>query len=350
MMKKSIWMFHLLNDYSGSPLVLKNSILALKDNSDITLCTSNTDGFLSSLGVNEIKVEYRWSPIKFFTLFNFIWTNFKIFLIVVYNKRKIDLVYVNTLLPFGAAMAAKLSGIKVIYHMHEPQVNPPILFSFLLWGAEQCATKAIFVSEYLKNCFPGLEERGVVVYNVMNSKFIENIIVTDYHKRSTVLMLCSFKEYKGIYDFVELAKKNPSIQFELVLNSQEVEEFKFEHSKVLNLSIFSSTNDVHQHYKKAKILLNLSHPDKWIESFGMTVLEAASYGIPCIVPVVGGIAEIVNDDFGFRIDHHRHSLISERINEFFRNEKYYECLAKNALKISNGFCFSNYKRTLNTVI
>ena len=35
-----------------------------------------------------------------------------------------DTVYINTLLPFGAALAAKLRGCKVVYHVHEVSVKP----------------------------------------------------------------------------------------------------------------------------------------------------------------------------------------------------------------------------------
>ena len=155
---KRIWMFHLLNDYSGSPLVLKNSILALTDKHDITLCTSKSEGFLSNLEVEEKFCDYKWSPNKLFTLVKFVMINLRWFFWVLFNRKNIDLVYINTLLPFGAAVAAKIVNIDVLYHMHEPQVNPPALFSFLLSCAKFSASKMIFVSEYLKSYFNDFDD------------------------------------------------------------------------------------------------------------------------------------------------------------------------------------------------
>ena len=41
--------------------------------------------------------------------------------------------------------------------------------------------------------------------------------------------------------------------------------------------------------------MNLTNPAMVVETFGMTILEAMSYGIPVIAPPVGGPAEIVQD-------------------------------------------------------
>ena len=45
---------HLFNDYSGSPLVLSTAIKAMKeDNQEVTIMTSDTEGFLSNLETEE---------------------------------------------------------------------------------------------------------------------------------------------------------------------------------------------------------------------------------------------------------------------------------------------------------
>ena len=50
-------------------------------------------------------------------------------------------------------------------------------------------------------------------------------------------------------------------------------------------------------------MLNLSIPSLWIETFGMTILEAMAYGIPSIVPNVGGPTELIIDGYnGYCID------------------------------------------------
>ena len=61
------------------------------------------------------------------------------------------------------------------------------------------------------------------------------------------------------------------------------------------MSIFPSQSDLKQFYCDANLLLNLSKTDQWIETFGLTILEAMSYGIPTIVPPLGGPVELIRD-------------------------------------------------------
>ena len=354
-MEKKVWLFYFLNDYSGSPLVLKNTVLALKSNHKITVCTSSTEGFLSNLdGVAYKFIKYEWSPIKLLTLFRFIKVQFILFLLVVNNASKIDIIYVNTLLPFGAAIAAKLIRKKVIYHLHEPQVGSMALFRFLAWVACWSSNRVIFVSEFLSTCFPVLKQRGVVVYNVLNEAFT-NQIKAKYQKSQesgTVLMLCSFKAYKGVYDFVDLAKSLPLIRFELVLNAKHeiISSFVESLSEVDNLTIFSSARDVHVHYQRANVVLNLSHPKEWTESFGMTVLEGLAYGKPCIVPLIGGAVEVIDSSCGYSLSHENKKGLNRTIQELYSNAELYSLVSKNAVERSSFFSFKNYSSSLNTII
>ena len=58
-----------------------------------------------------------------------------------------------------------------------------------------------------------------------------------------------------------------------------------------NLQIISRRNDVTPFYNEASIVLNLSDKQRFVETFGLTALEAMSAGLPVIVPTEGGIAE-----------------------------------------------------------
>ena len=57
-----------------------------------------------------------------------------------------------------------------------------------------------------------------------------------------------------------------------------------------NLQILSRQEDVTSFYNKATIVLNLSDKHRFVETFGLTALEAMSAGLPVIVPTEGGIA------------------------------------------------------------
>jgi L-malate glycosyltransferase len=69
-------------------------------------------------------------------------------------------------------------------------------------------------------------------------------------------------------------------------------------------------------------LLNLSKPEEWVEVFGLTALEAMSFGIPVIVPPIGGPAEIVRDGKdGYLISCNETDHISEKIIELSNNSE-----------------------------
>ncbi len=61
------------------------------------------------------------------------------------------------------------------------------------------------------------------------------------------------------------------------------------------MSIYPRQSDVAPFYGEASVVLVLTNPRMAIETFGLTALEAMTAGLPCVVPPVGGIAEMVTD-------------------------------------------------------
>src|SRR5690606_20745125 len=105
--------------------------------------------------------------------------------------------------------------------------------------------------------------------------------------------------YKGVKEFIDIAKKCEShgISFTLILNAEmnEIRNYFSDLELPSNIILKSKQSNVHSFYAKAGLVLNLSRPDQWVETFGLTIIEAMAYGIPVIVPPVGGPTEIVRD-------------------------------------------------------
>ena len=105
-----------------------------------------------------------------------------------------------------------------------------------------------------------------------------------------------------------------------------------------DLIVYPRQADVSEFYNDASLVLNLSDKNRFIETFGMTALEAMSAGLPVIVPTVGGIAELVDDGVnGYKIDVHDIDRIVERIDNIFKDKSLYLKLSENALLMSKKY-------------
>ena len=190
---------HLLNDFSGSPFVFSQALQALQKNEEevhLYTATPSGSGFLNNVtGIHTHKIFYRWSPNKFLTLFYFLLSQLMLFFKIAFFVRSTDIVYVNSILPFGAAAGGKLRGAKVVYHVHEVSIKPALLKQFLLWVMNRSATKCLYVSKFLQQATAS-NKPATVIYNSLPSSFREEASRGYVRNRSgfTVLMLCSLKK------------------------------------------------------------------------------------------------------------------------------------------------------------
>lgn len=105
-----------------------------------------------------------------------------------------------------------------------------------------------------------------------------------------------------------------------------------------NLTIYPRTDNVAEFYNEASLVLNLSNPDEFIETFGLTALEAMRDALPVIVPPAGGIAEMVNDgENGYKIDCRDTDRLVKTIRIILEDKALYENLSANALSYSEKF-------------
>ena len=165
-------------------------------------------------------------------------------------------------------------------------------------------------------------------------------------------MICSLKAYKGIDEFVKIAglcASHDSLKFTLILNAaqNEIDNYFIKSALPDNLTIMATQKDLHTYYKNASLVLNLSRVDQWVETFGLTILEAMSYGIPVIVPPVGGPAEIVTDGKeGYLISSYEVNTIAKKIVELSKNRDKCLELSKNARKRSLDFSEDTFNKKI----
>lgn len=333
-----------LNDYSGSPNVLSVVIKGLIDKGyKAEIITNRSEGFLSNISnIYYNYVTYHWSDNRMLALFYFLIAQLQLFFKVYSYKEKDVLFYINTITPIGAVWACKIFKKNYVYHVHENMAQRKSLYLLYRWTYRFCNIKTIFVSHYLKNTALNVKNSRVV-YNSLDKDFLQEAEIFEKSScamKNNILMISSLKIYKGVYEFVEIAKKMPKYNFILVLNTSEeqTEKFKLEAKIPNNIAVYPAQENVHPFYRKSRLLLQLSHPTLCVESFGLTILEAMSYGIPAIVPNIGGPIELVEDGVsGYTIDPLDQDSLILKIGILMENKMTYENFSRESLIKSKRF-------------
>ncbi len=359
MNSRKLIFFHSYNDYSGSPNVLSSVIRGLSEKGfSIDLYTSSSEiGHLSGISdVNYHRVSYRFSPNRALTLFRYIILQARLFFIAFkYLKDPEIIFYINTILPFGAALGGKLIHKRVIYHVHENPVVKNFIHRIAILVFKKCADKAIFVSEYLYNSYKIDINKKILIYNALSLEFVK---IAERNKPVLkqplyIMMACSLKKYKGVDVLIELAKKLQEYRFILAMNASDSDIRKYFRGKMLpqNIDLICGQNDLHPYYKKSNLVVNLSNPDLFVESFGLTALESLTYGIPVIVPPAGGIIEMVEDGInGYIIDPRNEVDLIKIIHMIFSDEEKYLLLSSNARQIAKKFSFASMISKIELVL
>lgn len=339
-----IVVFHLYNDYSGSPKVLRQVLQEmLLDTHEVHLFTSKeSKGFLTAVpGIRYHFFSYKFFTSPFLRLISFAKSQLVLFFSLLFFLQKNDVVYVNTVLPFGAAFAGKIRGCRVIYHLHETSIRPLLLKKILFAFVRFSATELVYVSKFLAQQ-DNLPLPKTVIYNALDQEFISQASHFRGHntQQKSVLMICSLKRYKGVDTFVQLARMHPQYPFSLVVNATQEDIAAYFKGQKLpeNLSLYPTQTNTHPFYQQAGLIVNLSDPEVWVETFGLTILEGMTYGLPAIVPPVGGVAELVTtNENGFRIHPNDLQSLSIAIQSLFTTSSMYADFSEKALLKSQNF-------------
>lgn len=359
---KHIICFHLFNDYSGSPKVLKMVLEGLLQKGYQVNLVSSKGGVLDELlhyeNLRKHSFPYRFSNSPAVTMLRYCVIQLYTFLLALRWLFCKDVVfYINTLLPVGPALAGRIMGKRVLYHYHENAFVKGAFYKTLAVAMQKLAHDIICVSAYQAS-FLKRKERVTVIPNALSQGFMNRLHPDSEaaFNRKTVLMLSSLKEYKGTREFIELANKLPQYNFVLVINDTRENIDKYlESNNLINirsdLAIHSRQKDVISFYNQATLVLNLSDKQRFVETFGLTVLEAMTTGLPVIVPTEGGITEMVEDGVnGYKIDVQELEQIGECIHAILSDKESYIRLSTNALEFSKRYSETEMTERIMTIL
>lgn len=335
--------FHLYNDFSGSPRVLCDVIEELLSKGAHVTLVSGRGGVLDSLQHPHLKrrtLKYTFARNKILRAGHYAWWQIKSFFLgLTYITRPKAIFYINTLLPVGAALAGRITGHDVVYHYHEHAPEKGIAYRFLAKAMQTLANTIICVSDtQLRHL--NRHEDTIVIPNRISPVLRESLRPNpeEAFERGTVLMLSSLRSYKGIDDFIELARIMPEYQF--ILASSETRRFtsRFVSTDMpdplpANLHIYPRTDRPEVFYNQASVVVNLSDPKQHTETFGMTAIEAMHCALPLIVPCTGGIADLVQEGVeGYHISGHDHRQLKSAITRLLTDKELYCRMAQAAQK------------------
>lgn len=353
---------HLLNDCSGSPMVLSATLEALNARErGLLFVGSQGKGVLDDASVRIRRYWYHRSRHRILTFFTYICSQISLYRKLV-NSRDIPVdatIFVNTLMPFAAMIWGKQTGRRVVVHVHELSISPRLLRSFLTLCTARCADLVIYVSNHQKEHLPIDGPKSKVIANPVSPNL--TALASGHLSRRAdglfrVLMLASLRRYKGVEEFMALAaslQSRSDITFELVLNADadEVSTFAARHDAADNVVFHSRTGDLASFYTRADLVVNLSRVDQIVETFGLTLIEAMSFGIPVIAPPVGGPVEIVTNGVeGYCIDSRDGVALREALLSLIDNPESYAAMSRAARLRARDFAFGVYATAMREAV
>lgn len=355
---KHIICFHLFNDYSGSPKVLKMVLEGMLKKGYRVDLVSSKGGVLDELlpygNLHKHSYSYKFSSNPLITMLRYSAVQLYTFFFAFRWLFDKDVVfYINTLLPVGPALAGRIMGKRVVYHYHENAFIKGAFYKALAAIMQKLAHEIICVSKYQAS-FLHQKDRVTIIPNALAQAFVDKLNPTPKKafEQKRILMLGSLKLYKSPLEFISLAQKLSQFTFELVVNDtqENIDRFLTEYciNPSKNLMLYPQQHNVIPFYNRASLVLNLSNKEQVIETFGLTALEAMSAGLPVIVPTEGGIAEMVEDGInGYKMDVQNIDGIAECINKILSDEKLYLELSDNALRHATEY---NAESMLNGIL
>ena len=222
------------------------------------------------------------------------------------RRFEVDLLYANTAVLWEPLLAARLSGVRTLVHVHELPEHDPDLCAALEANAEALRqhvlslTDTVVANSGVVAQWLNAAERTVIVPNTLDFARFDlppRETATDFR----VAMLSSNIPKKGLLDFVAMARHLPRLgakRIECLLVGPEnghvaaLRQAQARGEMPENLRFHGLAPDPLAALAEADVVVNLS---RFQESFGRVVLEAMAARRPVVCYAWGALPELVVD-------------------------------------------------------
>jgi glycosyltransferase involved in cell wall biosynthesis len=277
---------------------------------------------------------------------NISFTDLKAFndLFRIFKKYRFDIVHTNSTKPgIIARVAARLAGIdKIIHTVHGIAFHKytPFLKRFFYYFIEiiSCAfgDRNVCVNRYYLKYYPKFICKSSAIYNGVDFSQLQK----EKKTRSGIVNIAFFarldaqkspKTFIEIVDFIVKNNLNKTKAHYYIAGDGELRDDCLK--MISKLELKEHISYVGWVSDKSKFLNNidiLCQPSRW-EAFGLNIVEAAYFGIPCVASNVEGLPEVVVDGLtGLLFEPENVEGFSNALVKMIDNPQYLEKLSSNA--------------------
>jgi glycosyltransferase involved in cell wall biosynthesis len=149
-----------------------------------------------------------------------------------------------------------------------------------------------------------------------------------------VVSAASLAIYKGAREFVELARRMPDLSFRLALGASREESLLALGDLPPNLELLCQCRDRSRIFGDATVVVCATLPRLRAENFAVSIAEAMAWGIPVVVPPVGGVVERVVEGLnGFQADPEDLESMASAIRRILSSEDGYLSFSRAAREV-----------------
>ena len=392
-MKKILILQYSAQIGGASISVLENAICLKEDGYDVKIVFYQKGPLISiaiDLGVDSIYIPIKSiffygshvklkisMVIKFFIYFPFSYLKIK----NIIEFEKPEIILLNTSIHLTSAIAAKNSGVSVVWNIRESLGENKF---FRLWHSniiKKYSDQIILVSNYLKKYFPEQDNLKTVYNSIdlkkysVNQDYYNDKIRNKYNIGKNVFLICmigSVQKVKGHFLLINLAKELKKINLDfhfLLIGAKSVKNntktdyvhgLKIFIKNIINYPIdnadrmqriidrknlskyFSFTSgkyEIHEIISATDIVAFLSMKP---EGFGRPLIEGMAMGKPILAINIGPTKEIIGNDSGILIDDFDAKKIAKILLNLSRNNDLYSYYASNGEKRVKDFFQTKY--------
>jgi len=245
--------------------------------------------------------------------------------VVVHNEGISTLVYYCLLARMEKGKMRFLRYLHSVYEIEYSKNKNRLLTWLETRMIQRClddSDKVVAVSQCVKDSFVQFfhvsKEKIVVIYNGIRG-LPELTNPDDNTETITMLYVGRLVHVKGIDvlldAFAKVVQSQPKIILKIVGDGPDRERYE-EQVRQLGIrervSFEGFQTDTEPYFRQADIFI---YPSRWQEAFGISIVEAMSYGLLCIASQVGGIPEIITEGSGYLFENENSVSLAQRLEQ-----------------------------------